>query len=445
MNAHWMRSTRLACGALALCAVAGGSLAQAAVSADVLRDLPPTEAVRAAVLARPEVKAAAAAQRADAAEARRLRSGPHEWVVRLSGQQRRAQEADAQGISRGQRYTEGQMGLERTLRWFDKAEQDEALGQSLLGLAALRRADAIHEVSRSLLRAWYDWQRDRALVGLWQEQREVGERLVAMAGKRVRAGDAARIDLLNQEAALAQVEAELRLAQAREAATRAVLAQQLPAQLELAPRLQLPQRADLPAAADGASDGPASGAVPVVVSQLTAASHEARLAQLEAELARARAQRVALDQRADPSLGVFASSERGGSERVLGASVSLPLGGTYRQATEAQAWAQADQAGEVARGVHLKVQVESQATWALAQARIQAWDGAEQARQRQHQVLQTTIRGWDLGEFGQVDVQLARRQYIELARAEIDARAEARHAALRIWLDLHEVWDFDEE
>jgi len=392
-------------------------------------DLPPLTQVRATVLARPEVKAMDAHLRAQAAEAERLQLGPHEWSVRVTAQQRRAQEQGAAG-----RYTEGQVALERAVRLGGKAELDAEIGQRLQATATLQRNDAIHEVSRTLLRAWFDWLRDRELVRLWQAQLKLGEALLQVAQRRVRAGDAAQMELRQQEASQAQAEAELRAAQAREATSGGWLALHHPGLNAAAPVLAEPQARDLPEQDDTA-----------LASALEAASHEAQLARLEAELAATRAQRQALERHADPTLGVFVSSERGGAERLAGGSIQWPLGSAARAASERQALAQADVAREQAQLVQRKVQAEAQAQCTQARAALHIWRAQADASQRQAQLVQTSVRAWELGEYSQSDVQLARRQFIELARREIEARSEARHAAMRIWLDLHAIWEFDDD
>lgn len=63
------------------------------------------------------------------------------------------------------------------------------------------------------------------------------------------------------------------------------------------------------------------------VTRILADNHELELAEALAQQARQRAQRSALEQRADPTLGVRATRERSGQEQVLGVYVSLPLGG----------------------------------------------------------------------------------------------------------------------
>lgn len=398
-------------------------------------ELPPVELVRQHILARPEVRAAAAAQQADQADAERLKAGPHEFTMRLSGQQRRTSDKLADGLTDRQRYTETQLSLERTLRSTGKASQDSAIGDAAIKLAQIRRADAIHESSRGLLRAWVDWLREQATVKLWQSQVADQTELTRHAERRVKAGDAARTEARLQEASAAQVQANLIGAQASEATARALLDTQFPGLTAAAPaQLRAPSQADFPAE-------PGT----TVTQWLEERSHEWRMARLHAELVRARAQRTSLDKSADPTVGVYAASERGGAERVLGVSLSLPFAGSARSAADRQAQALSVEADQQAEAVRQKVRTESATAWLMAQSALSAWQSQDQARQRHEQLLKTMVRGWQLGEYSQSDVLLARRQFMDAALAEINARAQARHAALRLKLDLHDTWEFDDE
>ena len=420
---------------LTLALLAAHAVLTAHAAESPVDELPPVELVRQHILARPEVRAATAAQQADQADAARLKAGPHEFTVRVAGQQRRTSDTLADGLTDRQRYNETQLSLERTLRSSSKASQDAAIGEAAIKLAQIRRADAIHESSRALLRAWVDWLREQATVKLWQAQVADQAELTRQAERRVKAGDAARTELRLQEASAAQVQASLISAQANEAAARALLDTRFPGLTASAPaELRAPSQADFPTE-------PGT----TITQWLEERSHEWRLAQLQADLVRARAQRISLDKAADPTLGVYAASERGGAERVLGVSLSMPFAGEARSAAARQAQAMSLEAEQQAEVVRQKVRTEAATAWLTAQSALSAWQSQDQARQRHEQLLKTMVRGWQLGEYSQADVLLARRQFMDAALAEIQARAQARHAALRLRLDLHDTWEFDDE
>lgn len=415
---------------MALCCTHPALAAQA--QAD---ELPPEDLVRQHILARPEVRASASALQADQAEADRLKAGPHEFTVRLTGQQRRSSDTLSDGLIDRRHYAETQLVLERTLRASNKARQDNIVGEAGLRLAQVRRADAIHEASRQLLRAWIDWLRERATVSLWQEQEKDQTELARHAERRVKAGDAARTEWRLQEASAAQTHANLISAQAREATAKAILDTQYPG-LTAAAHIELarPHERDFPA--EAGTD---------VTQRLTERSHEWRMARLHAELIGARAARISQERSADPTVGIYAASERGGAERVLGISLSMPLAGEARSASERQAVAQRTEAEQQADAIRQKVLTEASTAWLTAQSALTAWQSQEQARQRHEQVFKTVVRAWELGEYSHSEVLMARRQFMEAALAEINARADARHAALRLKLDLHDTWEFDDE
>ncbi|MEY4764672.1 MAG: hypothetical protein RI907_1345 [Pseudomonadota bacterium] len=421
------RPLKLLCGAL----LALPSLWVHGGQAPAMVDLPPTETVQALILARPEVRAASAGLRADQAAGERLRASPHETTVRLQTQTRHSAEPGSAAPS--QRYTEAQVALERTLRLPAKARQDDQVAQTTEALADVRKADAIHEASRALLRAWFDWQRDRALLALWHQQLEAQQALLDMAERRVRAGDAARTELLAQQAVWSQLETERQAAQTQEALSQARLNLHYPGLSAQAPPLSRPQASDLPVR-------PASE----VIEALTNVSHERQVAERMADLAQAEAAKLDLGRQIDPTVGLYAARERGGAERVLGVSLSLPWGGAGREAAAKQGWAQALQAQESARSVSLAVRAQSEQAWLEAQGSLLRWQGLEASSQRLDELLQKMVKGWQLGEYGHGDVLQARRQHLDALKAAVAARADARHAACRLWLDLHEIWDFDD-
>lgn len=405
----------------------------AAQGAPAPQDLPPEARVREALLARPQVRAARAAIEAERAEAQRLRRGPEEFVLRAGAQQRRAEEAGA-AVPARRRYAETQIALERPWRSAAKAAQDETIGRAALELARIEAADAAHEASRALLREWFDWLRERGAVALWQEQLRTQEQLVAHAGKRVKVGDAARTELRVQEAARAQVAASLAGALSREATARAGLDLNYAGLTALAPTApDLPHAEDFAPAADAGLDA-----------VLEERSHELRAAQAREQLARARADRVALDVRPDPTFGVHIGSERAGAERIVGVSVAIPLAGAARTEAARSAAARADEAALRREAVRLKVRMQATADRLTARSALDVWRRQDDARAHWAETVALLQRGWELGELPQADALVARRQYVEAALAELAARTEARHAALRLQLDLHSLWDVDD-
>lgn len=399
------------------------------------RDLPPEARLRDGLLQSPAVQAAGAALQAQMAEAEQWRAGPHEFVWRVQAQQRRAQEALPGGANETQRFMEGQVSLERTLRLRDKARQDTALGDAAVAMARVKRADAIHEASRAWLRQWFDWLRDRDVARLWQAQLDTQAELLRQAERRVKAGDAARLELALQQASQAQVQASLLAAQAQARSSQALLEAHQPGITALAPeQIALPQQEDLPKESSE-----------TLQQWLIERSHEAELARLQTQMAQAQAARTAMDERSDPTVGVYAGNDRNGKERVLGVSLSMPLAGPGRLAASRVAQARSREAELQALSMLRKVKAEAATQWVAVQSSWESWRAQTQAKSQVEQSMKGVVRGWQLGEFAHADVLMARKQFMDTALAELAARAEARHALWRLKLDLHEILEFDDE
>lgn len=397
------------------------------LSAAAWAELPPVEQVTQQLLALPEVQVADAQLRASEAAAQRLSVGPHEFTLRVGAQQRWVRNAGSPGV-------EPQLSLERPVRWPGKAAQDERLGEAGLALARLQRADALHEASRALLRDWYALQRDRALAALWQQQVASQQALVDISRRRVQAGDAARSELVSQQAALAQIDSSRVQAQAQAEAAQASWTSRYP----LIP---------VASGSGGVAQPEAQSAQDLAAlrEQLTADDHGVRLAQAEAALARARAERQAQEQRPDPTLGVHWSREQSGRERLLGVSVSLPLGGTGRAADRRQAQAEADALAARAEQRRRERLAEAAGQTVRVVAAVDTWRAQAQAETLAQSALQAAQKGWALGEYAVGDVHLARRQQAEAALAAVTARFDALHQQDRLRLDLHQLWDLGDD
>lgn len=399
------------------------------------RDLPPEASLRPWLLQHPRVRAADAALAAQLAEAEQWRAGPHEFTWRAQAQQRRATEVAANGANESRRFVEGQISLERTVRLGDKARQDVALGDVAVEMARMRRADAIHEASRLWLRQWFDWLRDRSVVQLWQAQAVDQAELLRQAERRVKAGDAPKLEIAVQLTTQAQLQASLMAAQAQERQSRATLEAHQPGITALAPQdIAPPLQQEQPQQ---------SGET--LQQWLYERSHELMLARLQTRLAQTQMERITLDQRSDPTVGVYVGTERGGNERVMGLSVSMPFAGPARQAATRVAQARYQQAEQEALGVERKLRAEAAMQWVAEQSTWETWRSQAQAKAQAEQSLKGIVRGWQLGEFAQADVLMARKQHLDVALAEITARTEARHALWRLRLDLHEILEFDDE
>ncbi|WP_088164656.1 TolC family protein [Delftia sp. K82] len=411
---------------------AAALLCACAVQAQAQGHLPPEAAVREALARSPAVQAADAAQRGAAARAQALRAGPHETVVRASGQRRWVHDGS------GQRFTEGQIAIERPLRLGGKAESDAQLAEATQAASRVAAQDVRHEAARQLLALWFAAQRAGQAQQTARDNADAAAELARVTERRLRAGDAARLDAELAAAEHARMQAALATAQAAYQAAQADLQARFPG-LEAArtkegeaapPLLDLPSLPQQP---------PAQLRLRYIEH-----SHEYLLAQAEETLALRQARRADLERRPDPTVGVFATSERGGSERIAGVSLSVPLGSVHRQAQADQALADADAALSRRLAAERRLGAEFDVLWSLLAGKRAAAQAQARAATLQQGAADRALRAYRAGESGLTELLAVRRTLAEALLAERLARSEALEGDSRLRLDLHELWDFDD-
>lgn len=396
------------------------------VAAEPASTLPPAEIVARVLRDAPDVQAATSHIRAEEANRRRLEAGPHEWNLRLGGQQRRS--APATGPN--ERFSEWNSAIERPLRLPGKAATDAELGAAGVTLAETAYGDALHEASRSLLKAWFVWLRENAASAQWTAQVELLDRQARAIERRRQLGDAARLDAIQAEAALAQAVAQRTQAEARRRSAGEDLRRRYPG-------LPLSE----PAALD--EPQPLAGSDSEWIAALLEHSHELGLARGEAQRARIAAERQRQDRLPDPSVGLQFSRERGGEENVVGAYVSIPLPGDARRATTDASLAQAEAAGRRAEAVERRIGAEAAALYQAAQSAAPAWQAARDAAERLERSADLTARAYQLGEGSLNDLLTARRLANEARLAARTSQLDALELRYRLLLDAHRLWDLD--
>jgi outer membrane protein TolC len=183
-----------------------------ALAATPAPELPPDEIVARVLRGNPGVQAAASQIRVEEANRSRLEAGNYEWNVRLGGQQRRVRPASAGD----EQFNEWNAAIERPLRLPGKGALDAELGAGGVALAETAYGDTLHESSRSLLKLWFAWLKESASASQWREQAALLGKQNAAVTRRQQLGDAARLDSVQSEAALAQAEAQLAQASVRQ-------------------------------------------------------------------------------------------------------------------------------------------------------------------------------------------------------------------------------------
>lgn len=182
-----------------------------AVAAEPTPGLPPDEIVARVLHANPSVQAAASQIRVEEANRDRLEAGQYEWNARFGGQQRKSSPSGGPD----QRFNEWNAALERPLRLPGKGALDGELGAAGIALAEAAHGDARHEASRSLLKAWFVWLKESAADAQWSEQVDLLRQQAQAVRRRLQLGDAAKLEAIQGEAALAQAEAQQAQARVR--------------------------------------------------------------------------------------------------------------------------------------------------------------------------------------------------------------------------------------
>jgi outer membrane protein TolC len=348
----------------------------------------------------------------------RLLAGPHEWIVR-GGFQRRSD------TTAGSPYAEYDMALERALRWGGKGNADRAQADSELEVGKLALADAWHEAVRTLMRQWFEARREGSLAYVLRAQADLAREQLVVTGRRLRAGDAARLELM-----MAQNEVERTEAAAHQGQARAeLLHKQLAArygQIVLNPNA-LQVQAEL------------VGTPEEWQARILDDNHEIELAEMEAQLAQRRADRIQLDRRADPVVGVRAARERGGQDAIIGVYVSMPLSGAARDADHRLALADADFAAQRHADVRQRVEAQARATVSRAWNAQDAWLRLSRASAGAREVGALAMRAYTLGETPLSEALQARRIALESALAAENARWEALEAMALLLVDSHVV------
>lgn len=383
-------------------------------------DLPPPAQVESALSNHLLVLNAASSLKMEHANQRKWNSGTYEFNLRAGTGQRKI-------VSTGQNLKEWDVALERPLRLFNKVGIDEDIGAASVARAEYALGDARHEAGRSLLRLWFAWQREQAQAALWQQQVDILKQQAQMAEKRVKAGDAPRLELNQAQAAAAQAGVSWHQAQLREQLAGNDLARQFSA-------IRLPEKP--------------SPATPQAVehdftfwkSRVFEHNHELGMVQEHSRVQQLLAQRSRADQVPDPTVGLRYSNEMGGNEKVAGVYVSVPLSIGYRSATAEGVAQQAAIAADQEAFVKRRLEGDIYAAHTQAVSSFATWQQAHEAAQAIRSNADLVGKAYVLGESSLSDSLIARRFALESSLAENLAQLDANEARYRLLLDAHQLW-----
>lgn len=397
-------------------------------AAEPTPNLPPADIVARLLTTNPSVRAAGGQVRVEEANRSRLEAGHYEWSLRIGGQQRKTNPPS--GLN--ERYNEWNAAIERPLRLPGKAALDAELGAAGVALAETAHGDALHETSRNLLKSWFAWLKESATATQWSEQVALLEKHANSVQRRQQLGDAARLETIQSEAALAQAQAQLAQAQVRQQTAGEDLRRRFPG-------LPLDEQKVI------AAPTPITGEAGEWIATILEHNHELGVARAETQRAQILAGRAARDRLPDPTIGVQVSRERAGEEQVLGAYISIPLPGGGRRAAADAALAQADAYGSREAAVTQKVAAEAAATYYSAKAALATWQAGRSAAERLSQAADLTGRAYLLGEGSLNDLLSARRLANEVQLAASLLQIEALELRYRLLLDAHQLWAIDQD
>ncbi len=383
----------------------------------------PTEIARPLLEQDPGVAAARAGLDVALQEVGILDKSPYEWTARASGQQRR--------LDNGPRYNEWNVGIERAIRLSGKAAADRKLGKASVEASQARYGEALHESARELMALWVDWLAAERARELAESSVQSMRASLDAVDKRVRAGDASKLEMSIARAELAEQRRLDNDAKTQVTTAWARLSTRFPGVKRQAMALPAPLLIgeDAPAWRD----------------RILAQSDELKVIQAQMQMAQAHAERARADKIPDPTLGGYTASEVGGNERLYGVMLSVPIPGGARDARNAKAIA----AVEVSRReVELKQrELETAIAGAVATARgaydsLQITNEGAAAMQENAALMQ---RAYALGEAELQDLLLARRQATAAMNNALQAQAAALQAYYGLLIDAHLIWELEHD
>jgi outer membrane protein TolC len=413
-------------GLRVVCPLLGLALFSSFASAEEINypDLPPAVQVERALNNHLQVLNASSNLKMEHANQRKWNSGNYEFNLRAGSSQRNI--ADT-----GKNLKEWDVALERPLRLFNKVGIDRDIGTASVARAEYAVGNARHEAGRTLLRLWFTWQREQAQAILWQQQLDIFSQQARMAEKRVKAGDAPKLDMNQAQAAAAQANVSAHQARLRAQLAGNDLARQFPAiQLPEKPSFAMPQAIEHDAA--------------FWRSRVFGHNHELGVAQAQHRVQQLLAQRSHADRVPDPTVGLRYANEIGGNEKVTGVYVTVPLSFGQRSAIAEGAKHQAVIAADQEAFVRRRLEGDIYAAYEQAVNSFAIWQQAREAAQAIRSNAELVSKAYSLGENSLPDSLTARRLAQESSLAEAIARLDANEARYRLMLDAHQLWQLDE-
>lgn len=383
----------------------------------------PTEIARSLIDRDPEVAAARATRQVAQQEASLVRASPYEWNAKATAQRR--------SVEPSMRYSEWNVGVERTLRLPQKARADRGIAAATIDEGEARYGEALHETARTLLDLWLNWTEAEQSALLAASQVKAAKENFDSVEKRVKAGDASKLD-----AGIARAE----LGEQQRAESDAKTAANV-AWAKLNARFpEMPRRLSAVPEAVLLDTAPEHLRARIIDQSDELKISEALFAKAKANTARARADRIP-----DPTVGVFTASEVGGRERLTGVMLSIPIPGAMRKG-------RADKSVHAAEISHQELELKKRevnaiisATLASANGAFESWQIAESSAKAMRDNGQLLQRAYTLGEADLQALLMSRRQAATAAQSALTTKVAAARAYYSLLVDAHLVWDMDHD
>lgn len=371
----------------------------------------------------PGVVAARAGLEVAQQEANILDSSTYEWTTKANGQRRR--------LDSGPRYNEWNVGIERPLRLPGKAAADRRIGQSTIEESQARYGEALHEAARELMNLWVDWLGAERASELAADSLQATQSSLVAVEKRLRAGDASKLDASVARAELAEQRRLHNDAKTQALAGWMRLSTRFPGIGQQAISLPSP----LPIVQDGRAWR----------ERILDENDELKALQAQLRIAEGRFDRARAERTPDPTVGVHTGSDIGGRERYTGVTISIPIPGGARSANSARAQAAAEMAGKDVelRRRQLDAQVASALT--IAQGAYESLQIANEGAAAMRENAELMQRAYALGEAELQALLLARRQQSAAMSNALQAQLTALKAYYGLLIDAHLVWDLEHD
>ncbi|MFT5531876.1 MAG: cobalt-zinc-cadmium efflux system outer membrane protein [Burkholderiaceae bacterium] len=383
----------------------------------------PTAAVRPLIDQTPSVAAARAGLAVARQDAGLLTDSPYEWTAKVTTQRRT--------VDTGARYGEWNAGIERTLRLPDKARADGSLAQATLDEAKARHGEALHDMTRDLLGLWLDWAHAEQGQALSLRHLQASQENLRIVEKRVKAGDAARLD-----ASLARAElAEQQRASIEVKTAVAVAWAHLQARFPGFDRDLSAFPAALPLVGDGS----------LWRARILDQSDELKTAEAQMQKMQARGARAHAEKIPDPTVGLFTASEVGGRERLTGIMFSIPIPGSQRTRHADRSVHADEMSRQEVASKKRQLDAVIGAGFARTQGAFEGWQIAETGAADMQDNARLMARAYALGEADLQALLSARRQATTAAQNALSAKVAASRSYYGLLVDAHLIWDMAHE